>query len=180
MEISNLYLAALNGDKAAENALFQYLFETFTLLVEHKIKDINDRQELIQDVMAIISEKYKTVTLTTNIAAWAYGVFMNSLKRYYRDKKRKSELFKEYEQTHEKGISEPIDYELRDKIIKCLKKINKENNRYAKVLHLHHQGYNTEEISKELNISAKGVYNILFRARSMLKQCMNENEDSIK
>ncbi|MFH2048985.1 MAG: sigma-70 family RNA polymerase sigma factor [bacterium] len=180
MDISNLYIAALKGDKSAERILFQYLFETFTLLVEHKIQDLNDRQDMVQEVMTVISEKYKTVTITTNIAAWAYGIFENNLKRYYRDKNRKSRLFKEYLSTTTKISPEPTDYELRNKIIKCLKKICKENLRYAEALNLVHQGYNTVEISEKMNISKKNVHNILFRARSMLKQCINESENLIK
>ncbi len=177
MDIDTLYKFALSGDTAAKNKLFDHLTKAFSLLAEHKVQDVNDAQDLVQEVLIIIAEKYQHVEIQTNYSAWAYGVFENRLKRYYRDKKRKKRLNKEYLDMNTQSSIKPINYELRHRIIKCLRKLNQTNSRYTEVLNLHHRGYNTKEISKEMGITKKAVYNIMFRARSLLKICINEGKD---
>ena len=174
VDINELYEAALGGDKLSEKKLFENLSEAITHLVEHKVQDRNDAQELVQDIMIVVVEKYRQLAIHSSFAAWVYKVYSNKLKTYYRDKKRITRLDKEYCDMKMQSSMPTENTELRQRVIACLKKICTRNIQYARALNLHHQGYDAAEIGNKLGATPKAVYNILFRARVMLKLCINE------
>ncbi len=53
MDINNYYLAAKNGDKKAEEQLFQFLTARFRLFVQRKIWNQGDGEELMQEALSI-------------------------------------------------------------------------------------------------------------------------------
>jgi RNA polymerase sigma factor (sigma-70 family) len=174
MDVNTLYNAVINGDICAERQLFEQLSESLRLLVKHKVYDANDAQELVQEIMMVISEKYRKTMIHTSFGAWVHMIYENKLKSYYRDKKRKGRLDRQYYDSKAGFTDVSVDLELRHRVVECLKKICRTTMAYARVLNFHYQGYNTKEIGRRLNITDKAIYNILFRARQAMKICIDE------
>jgi DNA-directed RNA polymerase specialized sigma24 family protein len=58
----------------------------------------------------------------------------------------------------------------------CFRKICRSNNRHARVLNLHYQGFTTVEICRRLDISENNLYVLLSRARRALELCLGKDD----
>ncbi len=174
MNINELHEAVMAGAKDAEEQLFKKLNEAFLFFLEQRVLDRADAEEVVQEALMLISNKYRDISFEKSFSAWAYNVLENILKHYYRSKKtrriRKEQLMSNNDQDRV-AYHNP---ELKRRLEHCLKKINESNNRYARILNLRYQGYSTEEIGGKLGVSSVNVLVILSRARSMLKHCLEE------
>jgi len=65
---------------------------------------------------------------------------------------------------------------LKKKLLDCLNKINDANTRHARVLNLHYQGFIVREICEKLKLTRNGVYILLSRSRTMLKNCLERGD----
>ncbi len=74
----------------------------------------------------------------------------------------------------EPGIGNSGDPEVRRRLLSCLEKVAGANLRYAEVLRLTYEGYDTESICRNLKIKPNNLYVILSRARMMLKKCLKK------
>lgn len=174
MTINQLYEAAKGGNQKAENTLFEKLHVAFTYFTEHRINDRLDTEELVQEALMIISEKYRDIDFTSSFSAWAYKVLDNRIMHYMRKKYTSRKMNEKLRLEAKK--SENANPELKIKLMDCLKKINKVNIRYARILNLRHQGYSTDEISQILETTPNNVLVILSRARSLLKYCLKKGD----
>jgi RNA polymerase sigma-70 factor (ECF subfamily) len=173
-KLNELYNLAREGDQAAEEPLFHGLSERFGLFVQHRVRSKQDAEEIVQDTLMAIARKYKKVGLITNFTAWAYKALENNLLYYYRTKQSRAEKVKQMAANPEMSFT-PAP-ELRHQLLECLKKMNRINTRYARILNLHYQGYAVKEICQKLKITENNVYIILSRARSMLKSCLEKGD----
>lgn len=174
--IDKLYLEARNGNKKAEEQLFEFLSARFRLFVQRKIWNQGDGEELIQEALMTIFDKYKDVEQIDNIAAWAHKVLNNKILNYFKTKALHEKKLGELEQ---KSIgNNPIvpDSTLELQLLDCLKKIGSINNRHARILNLHHHGYSVTEICEKLALTKSNLYSILSRARSMLELCLEKGD----
>lgn len=177
MSIDDLYNALKSGDISAENALFRKLHEAFLFFVRHKIWNQEDVEEVVQETLLTISEKYKNIEFESSFSAWAYRLLQFKLMNYYRSKRSRRKLLKGAAQRwRDAPVIDPEEPVLIRKLAECLKKVNAVNHRYARILNLKYQGFSTGEISAKLETTPSNVYNILSRARSLLKLCL-EKED---
>ena len=57
-----------------------------------------------------------------------------------------------------------------------VKKIVVVNNRFARILNFHYQGYAVVEVCERLRLTSTNFYSILSRARSMLELCLEKGD----
>lgn len=171
-------IRAREGDKSAENEIFQYLLVRFKLFAGHKIRDEEDAGEIAQQACITVLEKLKTEKFTKGFEAWAHGVLRMGIKNYfyrmhsaYKKKKQVSSA-EDIQSAPDRAGSPDIEIVLTE----CLEKIIAVNPRYARILNLSYQGYKTDEICRKLNINANNFYVILNRARSLLWTCLQKGE----
>jgi RNA polymerase sigma factor (sigma-70 family) len=174
MEIEALYQAARDGDRQAEERLFSDLGESFHLYLRQRIQNSQDAQEVVQDVLLTIADKYKEVRIEKSFAAWAYKVFEHKLFSYYRAKRTRQSKFVGTEDSDLAGQVYTPDPELKRRLVECLKRMGQDNRRYAEILDLHFQGYSGDEIGAKLGASKNSVLICLSRARARLRQCLEK------
>jgi RNA polymerase sigma-70 factor (ECF subfamily) len=176
MDINALYKNATGGDRKAEGQLFQELTESFRLYMRQRIQNEQDAEEVVQDVLLTVAKKYKGVEFKTSFAAWAYKIFEHKLYTYYRAKRTRQSKFVQVAEYDQTSLSYNPDPALKHRLLDCLQKIGQVNNRYAKILDFHFQGYSGQEVSERLGISKNSVLISLSRARSKLKMCLEKGD----
>ncbi len=164
---------ALEGDEKAENELFQYLFVRFRAFAKRRIGD-GEAEDIAQEACLTVLQKYKTEKFTIGFEAWAYGVLKMKIGNYIQGLMVKQKSLvpeSEADQTLKSSSPEP-DYDLKRKLLNCLKRIIKRNPLYARVLNFIYQGYAIEEISQRLKLKPNNLYVILNRGRGILQTCL--------
>ena len=176
MDIDKSYLAARNGDKRAEEQLFQFLTARFRLFVQRKIWNQGDGEELMQEALMTVFDKYRNVEQIDNISAWSHKVLNNKILNYFKTKALHEGKLEELKQ--KAIVDNPVapDSSLEIQLLDCLKKISAINNRHARILNFHHHGYSVTEICEKLALTRNNMYSVLFRARSMLELCLEKGD----
>lgn len=174
MDINTLHEKSKNGEKEAENRLFELLTVRFRYLATLRLRNAEDAEEVTQEALIVISKEYREIAIETSFAAWAIKVLENRIRNQARSKERR-------DMTISKGIN-PADIaesgssnpgsDLKRRLLECLRKTSDTNPRYARILNLHYQGYSTDEICERLGITSGNFYVILSRARSLLQICL--------
>jgi RNA polymerase sigma-70 factor (ECF subfamily) len=177
MTINELYQAAKQGDKEAERQMFSALTVRFGIIANLKVRNSEDAEELVQDTLMTISKEIKQLKVVSSFKAWAHQVFENRLLNYITRKQRRSKVDAKApvdEGSHGSWANPNPDLmiQLKD----CMVKVRSANNRYARILVLHYQGFSTEEICDRLDITPQNLYMIMSRARSMLRLCLEKGE----
>lgn len=174
--INELFKKARSGDSGAEKKLFLSLSVRFKAITGLKISDRDDAGDVIQDTFSVIAQKYKGLDEDVNFIAWAHQVLKFQVLKYY---KKAGSIGRKHKKLAEETTAsagwEP-DPMLRDHLLNCLRKINKKNRLYARILNLHFQGFTTGEICNKLNITSNYCYVVLLRARSMIEYCLERGE----
>ena len=172
MDIETLFTMAQDGDEVARDELLCRLRERFKLFLHHRIWDRNDAEDILQDALMTIEQKYRHLEIEKSFAAWAHKVLINQVYQYYRKKGIQGDKLTQLElQTDGRQLSSSgsdLERQLRD----CLRKLNRVNKRHARIINLHYLGYTTEEICQKFNICPNNLYLLLFRARAVLKRCL--------
>lgn len=172
MNINELYAIVHNGDKSAEKRLFDKLRERFQLILQQKIMNVTDTEDLLQNTLIVIARKYLNMDFETSFSAWAYKVLEYNILNYYRTKGRQRDKLEEFAEQHGDTAVIMPDSELKRQLLNCLKKINEANIRHARILNFSYQGYDMEKICEKLKLTKNGAYILLSRARAKLKICM--------
>jgi RNA polymerase sigma factor (sigma-70 family) len=175
-DINELFRQAFRGSKEAEKKLFLNLSVRFSVITRLRISNGNDIEDVIQDTLAVISQKYKGLTDDVNFVAWAHQVLKFQVLKYYKKTGSDSRKSKRLADENQSASGWEPDLMLRDNLLKCLQKINRKSSLYARILNLHYQGFTTGEICEKLKIKANYCYVILLRARSMIEHCLERGE----
>jgi RNA polymerase sigma factor (sigma-70 family) len=176
VEIDSLYLKARGGDSCAENELFQRLSVSFTVILQHRVWNAGDREEVLQNAMLTIAQKYRDLTLHSSFGGWAYGVLNNKIMDYVKYKQVRSGTVAGESALRVQEVQDEPDSALKSRLLICLKRIAEINSRFARILNLHYQGYSTGEICDKLDIKRNHFYVVLSRARSMLAECLDRRD----
>ena len=178
MNINDLHKEARQGDKRAREELFSKLSARFNLIATQRIWDRNEVADIVQDAMMVVIRDYERIEFTTSFAAWAHKVLDNKILNYIRKKGLREKITVPMELTEfEEVFTKETDWQgLNDQLKKCLKKILKKNANYGRILNLHYQGYQTDEICEQLQLTSSNAYSILSRARSLLKLCLEKGD----
>ena len=174
MGINSLYKSACQGDKTAESELFRHLTARFKYLVQLDIWNKDDAEEIVQDALTTIAEKYGGIDIQSSFSGWAYRVLENKILNYLRSKKYRRSRFVEAGERDDRPYTP--DPDMRLKIESCLKRICRHNKRNARMLNLYYQGFTFEEICRRLDLTRNNAYSVLHRARSMLETCLEKGE----
>jgi RNA polymerase sigma factor (sigma-70 family) len=173
--LDDLLMKAKSGDARAEDELMRYLSVRFVAIAKHNIGD-GEAKDIAQEACLTILQKYRTERFTKGFGAWAYGVLKMKIGNHIQGlmaKQKSSVPESEADQTQMCSSPESA-YNLKRKLIDCMKKIIKHNPSYARVLNMIYQGYATNEISEKLKINQNHLYVMLNRGRGMLKSCLEK------
>jgi RNA polymerase sigma factor (sigma-70 family) len=172
MNITELYTAARDGDKASEHRLFAHLGVSFRAFARLKGMDGSDADDVVQTTLLKIAETYRQTDIHTSFAGWAHAILRNHMMDHFRSRnldRRKTE-----ELTQRRTFSGNPDSNpgLLADLKSCLTDLHERNKSYARVLMLNYKGYTTAEICEELRIKPGNLYAILSRARASLRECL--------
>jgi RNA polymerase sigma factor (sigma-70 family) len=171
-ELNSLFAQARTGDSTAEKRLFEYLSERFRQFARHRIWDPMDADEVVQETIMTICREYRSLEITASISAWAYKVLDYRILTHVQAQQTKCRRTATDPLALETIPAVSPHLELRRRLIDCLRKICVTNRRYARVLNLHSQGYETPEICKRLELRENSMYSLLHRSRAMLRRCL--------
>jgi len=145
--------------------------------VLYRIGDERETEDIVQDTVMTIAQKYKELTAASNFSAWAYSILENNLRNFFRTQKYNRDKLSRFAESGHATVSSTDNPELKARLRDCLHQICHTNLRYARMLNLYYQGYTTVEICKKLGINPNHAYVIFSRAKSMLKKCLREKRD---
>ena len=176
LNINSLCARACDGDRSAEDDLLQLLTVSFRLMAQQRIWDEHDAEEVVQDALVTITAKFRGIEFETSFSAWAYRVLSNKILDFVKKKQARRNLMDRLQQeTGHESTWQP-DTDLRDRLIGCFRKLHEGNQRHARILNLHYQGYSTTEICRKLGITQNHFYVLLSRARTALDECLKRGE----
>ena len=172
--MQQLVRKAKQGDKSAETQIFQYLRVRFVLLAKRRIGE-EHCEDIAQEACITVLEKLKTDSPEENFEAWAYQVLRNKIGNYLQsiNLRQKKMVTTEHIDYLEKPAISDMDPIFKRRLLDCLKKLVKGNRRYARVLNFTHQGFDTEEICRRMEMKSNHLYVLLNRGRKMLSDCLN-------
>lgn len=177
-DVNRLLKDAQKGDGSAENRLFAKLSERFRSVAGYRLRDEEEVEEVCQNALKTILEKYREIEFDEGFINWAYKVLDNKIRKCFdlRGRSRMREARVEYNDKSPiwKTVGTPLD--LKRKLLRCLKKLGGVNSRYARVVMLQFQGYEVDEICGLLAITRNNLYVMLSRSRTRLKQCLATGE----
>jgi len=176
MNLNDLHQKACSGDKNAEDYLFQNLSARFRLVARHRIWNKDDAEEVVQDSLATVTQKYKSVEIETSFAAWAQRVLDLNILEYIRKKGHLAKRFEPLPDDETSLTAGDPNPSLKIKLLDCLKKVSHANLRHARILVFIYQGYGVEEVCEKLKLTVNNYYSVLSRARSMLELCLEKGE----
>lgn len=167
---------AQDGDEVARDELLCRLRERFRLFLHHKVWDRNDAEDILQEALMTINQKSRDLQIEKSFIAWAHKVLLNEVNQYYRKKGIRGDKLAQLERMIATRRFEDIEADLEIRLRECLRKLNQVNRRHARIVNLHYLGYTTEEICRRLDFSPNSLYLSLFRARAMLKNCLQTGD----
>ena len=176
MDLNSLQDKARRGDQTAENQLFDYLRARFSLLARRKLVDREDAEEIVQEALGTIFEKYRQVDFEVSFAAWAYKVLENKILGLYRTQHRRRAHEEKLAHLRANPAQESPESDLEARLLDCLRRLNKVNRRHARVLVFKYQGYSVTEICDRLGLTRTNLYTLLSRARSLLEFCLEKGD----
>lgn len=174
MKLDDLQRSARAGDPDAEKALLQHLNERFSLLAYQKVWNAEDAKDVVQEALAAVARELKTLDVHTSFTAWAQRVFENRLLAYIRSRQTQEKILGARLEIGPELASDEVSPRLRRRLLFCFERVARLSRRYARILNLHFQGYDTKEICRRLGISENNCYVLLFRSRTLLKDCLKE------
>jgi len=174
--MNELVLKAIAGDTEAEKEVFEELLTTFRFLVRRRLRWVSheDSEDIAQDACRTVFEKYRSIDFSEGFAQWSYGVLRmkigNALKKHRRDSKDSRAI----EDIPLALGAENPNPGFKIALEKCFRVLLKSHARYARILNLSYQGYDTADICSRMGVTAQNCYSTLNRARSHLMSCLQE------
>ena len=177
MKLEDLQRAVRAGDSESESTLMRLLSERFHVLAYQKVWNKEEARDVAQEALAAVVREMRTVDIHTSFAAWAHQVFENRLMAYIKTKQTEQRRLGDRLDSGGDLPSEQASPGFRQRLLICLERVGRVSRRYARILNLHYQGFSTEEICQRLQISENNCYVLLFRSRSLLKNCLDEKAE---
>lgn len=170
-----LVRSAKQGDRAAEDVVFRHLRVRFLFLAKQRI-GMSYAEDVAQEACTTVFEKYRSSPDDREFQAWAYEILRNKIGNYLQKAAVRARAGADLPSA---AASESLttDPDLRARLVACLRRIVRRHRRYARVLNLVHQGYDTGEICRRLDIRAGNLYVMLNRARGLLRDCLERGRE---
>lgn len=137
-----------------------------------------EKEDIVQDALAIIHEKYKKVKFKKGLLPWAYSILDQVNKDWKKKNGRRYNIMKDnidiineiYGKT--KSVEHEISYqELIGEIKKALRTLNK---RETEIFNLKLEGYSGNEIQRQLGLKRSTLDSIVFRAIRKLRRILEK------
>lgn len=163
-------------------------------LFNYTISRVNDRdiaQDLVQDTFLAGLKSMKNFKGEASERTWLISILKRKIIDHYRkinSNKGKAEVRITYNDDESEGdwleerVADPFDKtaedlmqnsELGDAIFECLSKLPEKQAEVFRMKTI--EGYETEDICKELNINASNLWVIIHRARTAMASCLEKN-----
>lgn len=163
-------------------------------LYNYTITRVNDRdmaQDLVQDTFFAGLKSMKNFKGEASERTWLISILKRKIIDHYRkinSNKGKAEVRITYNDDESEGdwleerVADPFDKtaedqmqnsELGDAIFDCLSKLPEKQAQVFRMKTI--EGYDTEDICKELNINASNLWVIIHRARTAMASCLEKN-----
>lgn len=173
--MDQLLALSRQGDKQAQEKLFEFLLVRFTLLAKRRMRE-EEARDVAQDACLTVFQKYLTEAPTERFEAWAYGVLRRKIGNCYQKRDVRERVMGDGVR-----IDDAVDVsatalspQTRRVLLECLRALVRAFPRYARALNLVYQGYDTEEVCRRLRIKQGYVYVLLNRGRDMLSDCIHK------
>ena len=172
--LTSLVIKAKQGDKTAEKEVFEYLRVRFVLLAKRWVGG-EYSEDIAQDACITVLEKLKTDSPTDMFEAWAYRILRNKIGNFMQSNslRQKTMIHSEHMEYLDRPSMDEPDPTLKRRLRDCLKKLVRSYPRYARVLNFTHQGYDTDEICRRMELKSNHLYVMLNRGRRMLGDCLS-------
>jgi RNA polymerase sigma factor (sigma-70 family) len=174
--INELHKLACTGDKTAQEKLFQHLSDSFLIFAQHKTWNKSDAEEIVQETLMTITSKYREIEFEISFSAWAYQVLENKLKSFFRTKAGRANKDRQMADGIQASPVWMPNPSLQIKLRNCLQIVSKYGRQYARIINFSYLGLETGEICRRLNTTPSNVYNMLSRARRMLRKCLDKGD----
>jgi|PlaIllAssembly_1097288.scaffolds.fasta_scaffold370222_2 RNA polymerase sigma factor (sigma-70 family) len=175
--IEQLCRRAQAGDNLAVQELFSVLTDSFRIFATHRFRDHAEAEDVVQDALAVVAQKYKEITFDSSFAGWAHNVLRNTISSHVQTKGTRARLQPQVIASMAPADRYDPDEEFVQSVLHCLEQVARANRRFARTLNLSYQGYTAIEIAGKLEMRIDYLYVLLARARSMLHGCLGMNED---
>jgi len=163
-------------------------------LFNYTITRVSDRdmaQDLVQDTFLAGLKSMKNFKGEASERTWLISILKRKIIDHYRkinSNKGKAEVRITYNDNESEGdwleerVADPFDKtaedlmqnsELGDAIFDCLSKLPEKQAQVFRMKTI--EGYETEDICKELNINASNLWVIIHRARTAMASCLEKN-----
>ncbi len=176
MNINELYLQALRGDRSAAAELFGLLTVMFQAFLRRRNVGTEDSEDIVQNALAKIAGSYGRESKKDNFAAWCQTVLKNQFVDFCRAQSTRRNRQTDLTMQEQKLTSPETNPGLKARILSCLNKLHKANSLHARLINLHYQGYTTSEVCTRLKITPNNRRVAMCRARAMLRACLKESE----
>jgi len=178
MELDDLYCKAYQGDSAAEEQLFELLTVMFRMFIRRRGVGHEDLEDIVQGALAKVASSYRRDMMKTNFAAWAQTVVKSQFIDFCRSESSRQRRQVELATQQSSSTDLVHDPTLISRLKECLRKLHAENPLHARIVNLHHLGYTTDEVCRQLGITPNHRRVMLCRARAMLWVCLKEGKRS--
>ncbi|MFD0834214.1 sigma-70 family RNA polymerase sigma factor [Mariniflexile aquimaris] len=164
-------------------------------LYNYTVARVNDKviaQDLVQDTFLAALKSMKNFKGEASERTWLISILKRKIIDYYRkinSNKGKAEVRISYNNESEtegdwleERVADPFDKtaedimqntELGDAIFNCLSKLPEKQAEVFRMKTI--EGYETDVICNELNITASNLWVIIHRARTAMAECLKEN-----
>ena len=163
-------------------------------LFNYTITRVNNKdmaEDLVQETFLAGLKSMKNFKGKASERTWLISILKRKIIDYYRkinSNKGKAEVRMSYTDNETEGdwleerVADPFDKtaedlmqnsELGDAILECLSKLPEKQAEVFRMKTI--EGYETEVICKELNITASNLWVIIHRARTAMASCLEEN-----
>jgi RNA polymerase sigma-70 factor, ECF subfamily len=156
-----------------ENAfrdLFEEYYAPLVLFAFNYVKDQDEAEEMVQEVMTNVWIKAETITITSSVKSYLYGCVRNACLNHLKHQKIVNQYQSHQLATAPASFDEtPLELEeLQEKLRTALDKIPA---RCREVFELNRfEGLRYKEIAAQLNLSLKTVENQMGKALKILRE----------
>ncbi len=157
--------------------LFLKLRARLLKLAELKINRREDAEDVVQEVMSVVVERYSSMQFEKGYVYWAFAILRNKILRYYRDKMYAGKLAETVrnapveQDSAENPEANYIDKELELHLSESLRQID---GNCRKVLLSLLDGRSREEIAKQHNLSLDALYSRVSRCKKRLMEILHK------
>jgi len=183
--LSNERLMKLVKDKADEEA-FRRLYEEFHrpiyFYVKGLVKKVQIAEEITHEVFYKVWNKRETYKEGSSFKSWLWRIARNtsydSLKKKRESSLEDFEAWEEVTMSDDKGpLEEILEKAQKDIVQKSLLKLPLKQR---ETLVLWSQGFTTQEMAKQLDVSEQVIKNRIFRSKTKLAELLKEEVDHEK